>query len=626
LVKEALKERHHLINITPHLSESIPIIVPMYHSFPSVLFWAPYYWIGMKMYDFFAGSEGLLQSSYFLSKREALEQFPMLNDRGLQCGIVYFDGQHNDARMNIAIALTAAAKGAAISNHTEVVSLIKEQRDGKEVIAGARVRDTISGEEWDVRAKTVVNATGPFSDAIRKLEDETAPELIVPSAGVHVVLPKKYSPDKMGLLVPETSDGRVVFLLPWEGSTIAGTTDSGGGITHMPKPTEEEVKFIVREVSAFLNSPVDPTDVDAAWSGIRPLARDLTATDTQSICRNHIIDVSKGGLVTIAGGKWTTYRQMAEEVVDKVLDLNPSLEQRESVNRECVTEHVKVIGAAGWSLSVPVLLHRRGFPDDVSEHLSHNYGDKAFEVAEIALATPNGRKRIATDYPYLEAEVVYAARHELALTAVDVLARRMRLAFLNTKSAEFALPRVVDLMANELQWDNRRRASEYRSARRFLRTMNMRHTGRWDWSRAAPLYTLSKRMRTLFGRPVIGASHFRQLLDAFQPFKHPEFDMCVEKDKLVDCVHGMIQAVPELKKHEVFITKLLTEHVSRSSTGLTDFETIVFTMVAELDQPLVDEQTTVLDRAHDTASPDEFRAPSVDSYGETSEHAPKDFS
>ncbi|XP_055726696.1 glycerol-3-phosphate dehydrogenase, mitochondrial-like isoform X4 [Salvelinus fontinalis] len=314
MVKEALHERSNLLNIAPHLTALLPIMLPIYK------WWQlPYYWAGIKIYDLVAGAQ-CLKSSYILTKTKALELFPMLKKDKLVGAIVYYDGQHNDARMNLAIALTAARYGAAIANYTEVVHLLKrvDPQMGKERVCGAHCRDVITGQEFDVRAKCVINATGPFTDALRKMDDQKNPNICQPSAGVHIVIPGYYSPDNMGLLDPATSDGRVIFFLPWEKMTIAGTTDTPTEITPHPIPMEEDINFILTEVRNYLSPDVEVRrgDVLAAWSGIRPLVTNPNSKDTQSICRNHIVHISDSGLVTIAGGKWTTYRSMAEDTLD----------------------------------------------------------------------------------------------------------------------------------------------------------------------------------------------------------------------------------------------------------------------------------------------------------------------
>jgi glycerol-3-phosphate dehydrogenase len=271
-------------------------------------FIAIYYWVGAKAYDFIAGNKSL-QNSYYLPKGKALEEFPMLfEDRCNAGAIVYYDGQTNDSRVVTSLALTAAMYGAAVANYVEVKQLIKKY--GSDTVTGALVRDVITGEEWEVKAKGVISATGAFTDSIRRMSDENVKDIIVPSGGVHVVLPSYYSPTTMGLLEPETSDGRVLFFLPWEDATLAGTTDAPIDITTHPKPLETEIHFILQEASKYLNPDmkVRRSDVLAAWKGIRPLVKDPNKKNTESLSRNHVIEVMDSKLVVITGGKLTTYR------------------------------------------------------------------------------------------------------------------------------------------------------------------------------------------------------------------------------------------------------------------------------------------------------------------------------
>ncbi|KAG0270730.1 mitochondrial glycerol-3-phosphate dehydrogenase, partial [Linnemannia exigua] len=291
LVKEALNERANFLKVAPYLSYQLPIMLPIYK------WWqVPYYWAGSKAYDLLAGHQGM-ESSYFLSRGKALEAFPMLKNDKLVGAMVYYDGQHNDSRMNVALGLTAVQYGAVIANHVEVIELHK---DNDKRLCGARVRDTMTGKD----------------------------------------------PGNMGLLDPATSDGRVIFFLPWQGNTIAGTTDSATDVTPNPMATEEEINWILGEVKNYLNPDVKVRheEVLAAWSGIRPLVRDPAAKSTEGLVRNHMINVSASGLLTITGGKWTTYRAMATETIDeaiKVFGLNPT--------SGCSIERVKLIGPHGYS-------------------------------------------------------------------------------------------------------------------------------------------------------------------------------------------------------------------------------------------------------------------------------------
>jgi len=471
LVVEALHERSTFLKIAPHLSKPLPIMIPMYQ------WWkVPYFWAGCKVYDVLAGKEKLI-SSYILSKNKAIEAFPMIKSDNLCAALVYYDGQHNDSRMNVSLAVTAASHGAVVANHTEVLRLIKGKdengRDNR--VIGAVLKDLLTGDEFEVKARGVINATGPFTDGIRKMDEPTTSEIVAPSAGVHIILPNYYSPRDMGLLDPATSDGRVIFFLPWEGNTIAGTTDSPTGVTENPIPTEEEITFILDEVRRYLNPEIKVRrgDVLAAWSGIRPLVRDPAAKDTQGLVRNHMMNVSASGLLTIAGGKWTTYRAMALETVDlaiKEFALKPT--------SGCRTESAKLLGAEGYTKNLFIkLIQQYGLETDVAQHLAASYGDRAWAVAALAQATgerwPVFGKRLSTGYPYLEAEIKFAVRKEYAETAVDVLARRTRLAFVNAQAALDALPRVIDIMADELKWSKARKKEEYDNGAKFLEFMGL---------------------------------------------------------------------------------------------------------------------------------------------------------
>ncbi|KAJ6440843.1 glycerol-3-phosphate dehydrogenase, mitochondrial precursor [Purpureocillium lavendulum] len=493
LVREALKERKYFLQTAPHLSMWLPIMLPLDR------WWkAPYYWAGTKFYDLLAGSEGI-ESSYFLTRSKALEAFPMLKQTNLVGALVYYDGAHNDSRMNISIAMTAALYGATVANHAEVTGLLKDE-SGR--LCGAKVKDLIAvrngkpTQDITVRAKCIVNCTGPFTDSIRKMDDRNCKEIVAPSSGVHVILPGYYSPANMGLIDPSTSDGRVIFFLPWQGNTIAGTTDSPSPISPNPLPDEESIQWILGEVSQYLSPEINVRrgDVLAAWSGIRPLVKDPKARNTESLVRNHLVHISSSGLLTCAGGKWTTYRQMAEDCVDAAvsefrLKTGPLanaprvsgtevVDDGAALDGTCQTHTVRLVGAHGFSktLFIPVIQHF-GVETEVAKHLTESYGDRAWSVAALCGLTnqrfPARGERISQLYPFVDGEVRYAVRHEYAQTAVDVLARRMRLAFLNAQAALQALPRVIDIMAEELQWDSRRQTLEWNETVKFLKSMGL---------------------------------------------------------------------------------------------------------------------------------------------------------
>ncbi|GAD97965.1 glycerol-3-phosphate dehydrogenase [Paecilomyces variotii No. 5] len=496
LVVEALRERKYFLNTAPHLSSWLPIMVPVQK------WWqAPYFWAGTKFYDFLAGSEGI-ESSYFLTKSKALEAFPMLKRENLFGALVYYDGAHNDSRMNVSLAMTAALYGGTVVNHMEVTGLEKGA-DGK--LNGARVKDVIrekdgkAPEEFTIKAKGIINATGPFSDSIRKMDDPTVKEIVAPSAGVHVILPGYYSPANMGLIDPSTSDGRVIFFLPWQGNTIAGTTDQPTDIIPNPLPTEKDINWILSEIRGYLAPDINVrrTDVLAAWAGIRPLVRDPNKTNTEGLVRSHLVSVSPSGLLTCAGGKWTTYRQMAEEAVDEAIrafNLKPRpmhdvpdisgvggaglVSDGAVLDGSCQTHQVRLIGAHGWSKTLFInLIQHFGLETDVAKHLVESYGDRAWQVAALSSATehrfPARGKRISPLYAFVDGEVRYAVRHEYAQTAVDVIARRTRLAFLNAQAAMEALPTVIDLMGAELKWDDKRKDLEWTESLKYLESMGL---------------------------------------------------------------------------------------------------------------------------------------------------------
>ncbi|EAW07953.1 glycerol-3-phosphate dehydrogenase GUT2 [Aspergillus clavatus NRRL 1] len=496
LVKEALRERKYFLNTAPHLSSWLPIMVPVQK------WWqAPYFWAGTKAYDWLAGSEGI-ESSYFLTKSKAVDAFPMLRKDNIFGAMVYYDGAHNDSRMNVSLAMTAALYGGTVVNHMQVTGLTKDA-SGK--LNGARVKDLIPGkngqeaEEITIKAKGIINATGPFTDSIRKMDEPSVKEIVAPSAGVHVILPGYYSPSNMGLIDPSTSDGRVIFFLPWQGNTIAGTTDQPTEITTQPEPSEKDINWILSEVRGYLapDINVDRTDVLAAWSGIRPLVRDPKVKSSEALVRNHLISVSPSGLLTCAGGKWTTYRQMAEEAVDEAINvfgLKPRgvsnapdisgvggsglVSDGAVLDGSCQTHQVRLIGAHGYSNTLFInLIQHFGLETDVAKHLTQSYGDRAWQVAALSSPTdarfPLRGRRISALYPFIDGEIRYAVRHEYAQTAVDVMARRTRLAFLNAEAALEALPNIIDLMGTELGWDDKRKETEWKDSVSFLSSMGL---------------------------------------------------------------------------------------------------------------------------------------------------------
>jgi glycerol-3-phosphate dehydrogenase len=448
LVRDALHERSIMLKNAPHLSRPLWLLTPLYK-----LWETPYYYTGLKIYELLSGRNHLGRSRY-VSSRETLERFPAVRPEGLKGAVAYQDGQFDDARFNLELALTAQQQGAVVLNNAEVTGLLK--REGR--LVGATVKDRLGGRELEVFAKVVVNATGPFSDTIRRLDDPEAPPILKASSGAHIVLDKKYSPPDTGLLIPRTEDGRVVFVLPWQGGTLVGTTDDPAPITDHPRASEDEIVYILRQVRPYLGD-IPREAVRSSWSGLRPLVSRPDA-DTAKLARDHLIQESPSGLLTLTGGKWTTYRKMA-------LDLMNYAVRRFGLHAgETRTAELPLLGGQGFDPGGAELLKAQGFPADVAEHLHHSFGSRAAEVARIA--SEGYGERLAAAWPYLEAEVVYSTRSEMAYTPLDILARRTRLAFLDTLAALAAVPRVSELMGKELGWSPKETAHQAEATRAQL--------------------------------------------------------------------------------------------------------------------------------------------------------------
>jgi len=338
--------------------------------------------------------------------------------------------------------LRAVEMGALAVNYTAVTSLTKKA--GK--VVGAELEDCLTGTSLTVRARAVINATGPLADAIRHLDDPKLKPLLKASSGSHIVLDRRFSPAEMGLLIPKTEDDRVLFLLPWMGHTLVGTTDNPAPVEANPHASAEDVRYILRQLGKYFSIAVTEADVLAKWCGLRPLVQPGAAVSTAKISREHTIEALPSGLITIAGGKWTTYRRMALEAVEEAIQTHGLKPQRASQ-----TETLSLAGGAHYQVDQPQRLAKE-FDLDLStcKHLSLSYGDRAERVCEIARQT--GSKPLLPDCPYLEAEVTYAAQEESARTSVDVLARRMRLGFVNHKGAALARDKVQARLAKALEW------------------------------------------------------------------------------------------------------------------------------------------------------------------------------
>jgi glycerol-3-phosphate dehydrogenase len=421
LVMEALHERGILRRNAPHLVHDLGFVVPNYE------WWeAPFYGIGMKVYDLLAGRYGFGKSR-LLSREAVLERIPTLNTDGLRGGVLYYDGQFDDARLLIDLAKTADAHGAVLLNYAAVTAVTK---DAEGYVDGVRCVDVENGTEHAAHAKVVINATGAFSDAVRKLDEPNSPALIAPSQGVHVTLPGSFLPNDTAVMVPRTSDGRVMFAIPWHGHTVVGTTDTPlRSVSAEPTPRAEEIDFILETAGEYLARPPARGDVLSAWAGIRPLVKAEKTGPTAALSRDHSIHISGSGLLSIGGGKWTTYRRMAEDCVNHAITLGPL------DDRPCVTRTLPIHGHAENVDSLGDLWF---------------YGTDATAVRQLEAADPSLAARLHADLPVTGAMVVWAARHEMARTVEDVLSRRTRALLLNAGAAVDMAPGAARLLAREL--------------------------------------------------------------------------------------------------------------------------------------------------------------------------------
>ncbi|HEV3445422.1 MAG TPA: glycerol-3-phosphate dehydrogenase/oxidase, partial [Gemmataceae bacterium] len=405
LVMEALKERGILRHNAPHLVHDLAFVVPNYS------WWeAPFYGIGMKVYDLLAFRYGFGKSRH-LGREEVLARIPNLEQEGLRGGVIYYDGQFDDARLLINLAQTAEEQSAVLLNYAPVIGLT---HDADGFVDGIVFTDLEAGRQHTARARCVINATGAFSDAIRKIDDPAAPAMIAPSQGVHVMLERSFLAGDSAIMVPRTSDGRVLFAIPWHQHTLIGTTDTPiDNVSLEPVALEEEIDFILDTASRYLARHPTRADILSVFAGIRPLVK-AEAASTAALSREHTIQVAKSGLLTIAGGKWTTYRKMAEDCVDHAITL------AKLDDRPCLTKTLNIHGHHQ---------HAGQFGD-----LSY-YGSDATALRELMTTAPELGRQLNPALPIQAVQVVWAVRHEMARTVDDVLSRRTRALFLNAKAA-----------------------------------------------------------------------------------------------------------------------------------------------------------------------------------------------
>ncbi len=424
LVMEALKERGILRKNAPHLVTDLPFVVPNYR------WWeAPFYGVGMRVYDVLAGKYGFGHSKN-LSVEETVKRIPTIETEGLRGGVVYHDGQFDDARLLIHLVMTAAEQGAVLVNYMPVTGILKDERG---FAKGVEARDEESGQVREIPAKSVINATGAFTDAVRALDEPGSAPIIRPSQGVHIVLDRAFLPGSSAIMVPQTDDGRVLFAIPWRDRVVVGTTDTPlDEVSLEPRPLQAEIDFLVSHAARYLSRDPEIDDILSVFVGIRPLVAEADADDTSEISREHALRVSASGMLTIAGGKWTTYRKMAQDTVDAAEtlgDLTPT---------PCVTTELNI----------------HGYHQHAERHGALSvYGSDAARIMDLTDERATWADRVHPRLEILGAEVVWACREEMARTVDDVLARRTRSLLFDARAAMEAAPGVASLMAEELGRD-----------------------------------------------------------------------------------------------------------------------------------------------------------------------------
>jgi len=477
MVYECCTERSWLAGMQNHLVHYVPQAVPFFSWFV----WPPYFdhpfysilpMIALPAFIFYDALAGFNSpSSYAMGPKKTKELFPQLTD--VLYSAVYCEAMHNDARTGTAIALTAGLKGASIANYVEMTGFVHEGPEGA-TATGIKCVDKLTGETFVIRAAAVVLATGAFLDSVRRMDDPNAEKAVAAAAGVHIVLPGYFTPENMGWCNLRTSRGATMYFLPWQGHCVVGSTDKKCDATSSPAVTEDEIQFLVNEAASTLSKDIRirRSDVLSAWQGWRPLYRDPNAPPGAPVSRHHAIGTDpKTGVTFICGGKWSTYRAMAEELIDKVVE-----HKKFKHARPCTTRKIKLLGGEGYHKLLHVqLVQKYAISEAQAHHLVRTYGTNAFAVCELSRPTDAKQgsthkfgKTLVQGFPFMEEEIEYVCKHEMACTVKDMLTLRMRLAYVNSEAAKSAIPRVADLMATHLKWSKSEKKKQIRDAEDYV--------------------------------------------------------------------------------------------------------------------------------------------------------------
>ncbi len=450
-VRHGLEERRIVIKNAPHLARPLALLTPVFSWIEGL-----YYSIGLKMYDWFA-NDATVPKGKWLSKKEVMARMPTLDQSKLHSAVLYYDGQHDDARYCLALVQSAHEQGVAVANYVEVVDFVKDVH-GK--LATATVQDTLTQASFSIRAKVFINCTGAFADKIRLRANPKLSNRMRPSKGVHVVLPYATLNSTDAMLIPKTSDGRVVFAIPFEGQLVVGTTDTEyREIEKEPVLDKKEVNFLLDTLRPYLKKDPEPGDIKAGFGGLRPLLAADPTKSTKGLTRDHEVEHDgESNLVSLLGGKWTTYRLMAKDAVDQVEELLGK-------NNPCLTADHMLAGGENFDYEAWKIIQREyDLSEATCKHLILKYGSRAERVVALIQEDATLADPLLAHLPYLKAEVVYTARYEMAVTPRDFLARRIRMEITDWDATLACLPTVCDLMGQELGWDaatERQMANDY---------------------------------------------------------------------------------------------------------------------------------------------------------------------
>ncbi|AWV98311.1 glycerol-3-phosphate dehydrogenase/oxidase [Arcticibacterium luteifluviistationis] len=442
-VRHGLHERKTLLTIAPHLAKPIPLITPVFSWFEGM-----YYSIGLKLYGMFAAGDGL-PSAKWLSKADTLKRMPGLTQE-MHSSVLYYDGTFNDAAFSLAMVSSAEQKGAIVANY---VSLTNFEKNAEGKLSKALVKDEISGEDFEIDAKLFINCTGPFADDVRLMADKDEESRMRPAKGVHFVFPSELMKGEDAMLIPETKDGRVVFVKPIGNKIMVGTTDTAyTDMAHEPILESKEVDYLLETVNPFLEKPLERKDITSGFGGVRPLLAPKSSKrkETKALLRDHEVEyLPESGLLSLLGGKWTTYRVMAKDVIDYAGELL-------NKQAECVTASHKLVGAQNSAFLMDVYKAKASklLSEDTVEHLYENYGDLSLEVLMLVEREPALAEKLHTDYPFIKAEAAFAVKREMATKLRDFFARRIRMELLDWEATKASIDKVAPIFQRNLAWSD----------------------------------------------------------------------------------------------------------------------------------------------------------------------------